>query len=176
MISSHIPGNREAISQTTFSNTIFMKISKLRISIWISLKFVRKGPFYNKSVLGEVTPWHRKGDKPLPDPMLTPGEGGGVEEMVQTTTRHSKDAGVNSGSVMTSCQPMMTSSNGNIFRVTGPLCGDFSPHKGQWRGALMFSLICAWINDWVNNRGAGDLRRHCNHYDVNVIAPYESYI
>ena len=21
-----------------------------------------------------------------------------------------------------------------------------SPHKGQWRGALMFSLICAWIN------------------------------
>ena len=31
-----------------------------------------------------------------------------------------------------------------------------SPHKGQWRGALIFSLICAWINDWVNNRGAGD--------------------
>ena len=26
-----------------------------------------------------------------------------------------------------------------------------SPHKGQWRGALMFSLICAWINVWVNN-------------------------
>ena len=44
-----------------------------------------------------------------------------------------------------------------------------SPHKGQWRGALMFSLICAWINDWVNNREAGDLRRHRSHYDVNVI-------
>ena len=28
-----------------------------------------------------------------------------------------------------------------------------SPHKGQWRGALMFYLICAPINDWVNNRG-----------------------
>ena len=26
-----------------------------------------------------------------------------------------------------------------------------SPHKGQWRGALMFSLICTWINGWVNN-------------------------
>ena len=26
-----------------------------------------------------------------------------------------------------------------------------SPHKGQWRGALMFSLICVWINGWVNN-------------------------
>ena len=35
-----------------------------------------------------------------------------------------------------------------------------SPHKGQWRGALMFSLIWVWINGWVNNRVAGDLRRH----------------
>ena len=33
------------------------------------------------------------------------------------------------------------------------------PHKGQWRGALMFSLIGVWINDWVNNRETGDLRR-----------------
>ena len=33
-----------------------------------------------------------------------------------------------------------------------------SPHKGQWRGALMFSLICVWINGWVNDREAGDLR------------------
>ena len=31
-----------------------------------------------------------------------------------------------------------------------------SPHKGQWRGALMISLICAWMNGWVNNREAGD--------------------
>ena len=44
-----------------------------------------------------------------------------------------------------------------------------SPHKGQWRGALMFSLICAWINAWVNNREAGDLRRHRAHYDVIVM-------
>ena len=43
------------------------------------------------------------------------------------------------------------------------------PHKGQWRGALMFSLICAWINGWVNNGEAGDLRRHRAHYDVNVM-------
>ena len=27
-----------------------------------------------------------------------------------------------------------------------------SPHKGQWRGTLMFSLICTWIKGWVNNR------------------------
>ena len=44
-----------------------------------------------------------------------------------------------------------------------------SPHKGQWRGALMFSLICAWINGWVNNREAGDLRRHRAHYDFTVM-------
>ena len=41
-----------------------------------------------------------------------------------------------------------------------------SPHKGQWRGALMFSLICAWINSWINNCEAGDLRHHRAHYDV----------
>ena len=41
-----------------------------------------------------------------------------------------------------------------------------SPHKGQWRGALMFSLICAWLNGWVNIREAGILRRHRAHYDV----------
>ena len=44
-----------------------------------------------------------------------------------------------------------------------------SPHKGQWRGALMFSFICAWINGWVNNGEAGDLRRHRAHYDVTVM-------
>ena len=44
------------------------------------------------------------------------------------------------------------------------------PHKGQWHGALMFSLICARINSWVNNRSAGDLRRHWAHYDVIMMA------
>ena len=44
-----------------------------------------------------------------------------------------------------------------------------SPHKGQWRGALMFSLICVWINGRVNNREAGDLRRYRAHYDVTVM-------
>ena len=68
---------------------------------------------------------------------------------------------------------MMTSSNGNIFRVTGPLCGEFTGHrwiphtKAQWRGALKFSLICIWINTWGNNAEADDLRRYYDaHYDV----------
>ena len=43
------------------------------------------------------------------------------------------------------------------------------PHKGQWRGPVMFSLISAWINGSVNNREAGDLRRHGAYYDVTVM-------
>ena len=34
----------------------------------------------------------------------------------------------------------------------------------------MFSLIHAWINDWVNNRETGDLRRQHGHYDVIVMS------
>ena len=65
------------------------------------------------------------------------------------------------------------------FSALLALCAGNSPvlvnsaHNGQWRGALMFSLICAWINDWANNREAGDLRRHRGHYNVIVMgAPY----
>ena len=56
-----------------------------------------------------------------------------------------------------------------ICAGNSPFPGEFSAHKGQWRGALMFSLICVWINDCVNNREAGDLRRYRAHYDVIVI-------
>ena len=44
-----------------------------------------------------------------------------------------------------------------------------SPHKGQWRGAWVFSLICTRINGWVNNGEAGDLRHHRAHFDVIVM-------
>ena len=62
---------------------------------------------------------------------------------------------------------MMTSSNGSISAFHRSPVN--SPHNGQWRGTLMFSLIWAWINCWVNNREAGDLRRHRAHYDVRVM-------
>ena len=45
-----------------------------------------------------------------------------------------------------------------------------SLHKGQWRGAVMFSLICVWRNSWENSRKAGDLRRYRAHYDVSVMS------
>ena len=72
---------------------------------------------------------------------------------------------------------MMASSNGNIFHLTvrgihqSPVN---SPHKGHWRQVLMFSLIWAWINGWVNDHEAGGLRRHRAHYDVTVICGFES--
>ena len=72
-------------------------------------------------------------------------------------------------------QHMMTSSNGTIFRVTGHLCGEFTgprwiPHtKAGDVKPLMFSLICVWINGWVNNGEAGDMRRYRAHYDIAVM-------
>ena len=67
---------------------------------------------------------------------------------------------------------MMTSSNGIIFRVTGPMCGWFTGHrrisltKASDPELWCFLWSAPWINGWVNNREAGDLRRHCGYYDV----------
>ena len=68
--------------------------------------------------------------------------------------------------------PVNMKSNGNIFSVPGPLWGESTvdyPHKGQWRGALMFSFICTWTNGGANNRDAGYSRHHRAHYDVTVL-------
>ena len=66
---------------------------------------------------------------------------------------------------------MMTPSNGNNFRVTGPLCGEFIGH--QWIPLTKASDAKLWCFLWsvpeVNNRDAGDLRRHRSHYDVIVV-------
>ena len=65
---------------------------------------------------------------------------------------------------------MMTSWNGNILCVTGPLWGEFTGHKGQWRRGLVFYLICAWINGWLKQwwgcwfeTPSRPLWRHCNY-------------
>ena len=71
---------------------------------------------------------------------------------------------------------MIMSSNGNIFRVT--ILGEFPTQRLVTRGALMFYLICVWINSWVNNRKVGDLRRYAAHYDVIVmkrLGPFTIY-
>ena len=59
---------------------------------------------------------------------------------------------------------ILTSANGNIFCVTGPLCGEFI--GDQWIPHIKAS---AWINGWVNNRGTGNLRCHYAHYDITVM-------
>ena len=76
--------------------------------------------------------------------------------------------------MITSLVPMRRSSNENKSALlalcvgNSPVTGEF-PHKCQWRGALVFSLICVWINSWINNREAGDLRCYRAHYDVSVM-------
>ena len=51
-----------------------------------------------------------------------------------------------------------------------------SPQKGQWRGALMYSLICVWINGWVNNREADDFRSYHAYYDVTVMTKSQNLV
>ena len=48
-----------------------------------------------------------------------------------------------------------------------------SPHKGQWHGALVFSMICTWTNGSVNNREVSDLRCHHTNYDITVMTTEE---
>ena len=68
---------------------------------------------------------------------------------------------------------MMTSSNRNIFRVIGLLCGEITGHRWipltKASNAELWGFLWSAINDWENNRDAGDLRRHRAHYDVIVM-------
>ena len=72
---------------------------------------------------------------------------------------------------------MMTSSNGNVFRVTGHLWEEFTGHrwiplaKASDAELWCFLWSALWISGWVSNREAGDLRRRRAHYDVIVMVP-----
>ena len=70
----------------------------------------------------------------------------------------------------------MTSSNGNTFRVTGHFCGEFASQRPVTRSFDVFFelrlnklFFCVWINSWVNDHEAGDLRCYRAHYDVIVM-------
>ena len=67
---------------------------------------------------------------------------------------------------------MMTSSNGNIFGLLVLLWGESACNRS--RRVSMFSLICAWTSGWANSQKAGDLIRHCIHYDVTAIIAAKS--
>ena len=49
-----------------------------------------------------------------------------------------------------------------------PVTGEFPSQRPVTRSSTVFS-ICAWRNSWVNNRYAGDLRRHRANCDVTVM-------
>ena len=66
---------------------------------------------------------------------------------------------------------MMTSWNGTVSALLA-ICAGNSPVPVEFpaqRPVSQFSLIYVWINGWVNNREAGDLRRNSAHYDVIVM-------
>ena len=68
-------------------------------------------------------------------------------------------------------QSLMTSSNGNIFHVTGPSCGDFTGHR--WIPITKASDAEFWCFLWssglINNRYASDSGRHPAHHDVTIM-------
>ena len=76
----------------------------------------------------------------------------------------------------------MTSSNGNIFRITGPLCAELTRHRWIPRTKAsdvelwIFLWSVPWINGWVNYRKAGDLRCHHAHYDVIVMSWFHLWV
>ena len=59
-----------------------------------------------------------------------------------------------------------------IYAGNSPVTGEFPAQRPVTR-SLMFSLICAWINGWVNNNETCDLRRHRAHYDVIVVVNHD---
>ena len=68
----------------------------------------------------------------------------------------------------------MTSSNENIFRVIGPLCGEITDHR--WIPLIkagdpeLGCFIWSAPEQTVDSRDAYDLRRHRPHYDVTIMS------
>ena len=114
--------------------------------------------------------WHRIGNKTLPEPVTTKFTNTYMHHSSSMTwpfrCRYKKCKGfdLHDGIIKWKHFPRKWPFVRGIHR--SPVN---SPHKGQWRGDLKFSLICVWINDWVHNREAGDLRRCLAHYDVIVM-------
>ena len=63
-----------------------------------------------------------------------------------------------------------------FFAGNSPVTGEFLRAQRPVTRSFDFTLIWAWINAWVNNRKAGDLRRHRAHYDVIVMSHLKIYI
>ena len=56
-----------------------------------------------------------------------------------------------------------------ICAGNSPVPGEFPTQRPVTRSFDVVFFICVWINGWVNNGEAGDLRRYHAHYDVTVM-------
>ena len=140
------------------------------ILIKISLKFVPKDPINNIPALVRVMAWRRPGAKPLFEPVMVNDEWW----LPTHIKRHSASMTIGPWEIRQYTKVLWRHQMETFPRYWAFVWGIHrspvsSPHKGQWHGALMFSLICAWINGWVKTREAGNLRRHRAHYDVIVM-------
>ena len=56
-----------------------------------------------------------------------------------------------------------------ICAGNSPVRGEFPTQRPVTQSFDVFSLICVWINGWINNGEAGDLRSYRAHNDVTVM-------
>ena len=123
-------------------------------------------PNWQNDIVALHVAWHRTGGKPLFEPLMDASKYNcrtiSACKQIKASMPSWGFTAPDLAAIQLYVRPdsMMTSSNGNIFCVTG----EFHAQR-QWNGAL----ICAWIKGWVNNNEAGDLRRHRAHYDVTVM-------
>ena len=96
---------------------------------------------------------------------------------------------LNSLSVVASHVRNVTSSNENFFRVTGPLCGEYTGHRGEfptqrpvtWSFDVLFDIR---LNKWMNKQSWGwwsetpscSLWRHCNDQSERQNHTYTTYV
>ena len=59
-----------------------------------------------------------------------------------------------------------------ICAENSPVTGEFLAQKPVTQSFDIF--FDAWINGWVNNGEAGDLRRHRTHYDVTAMSFWQN--
>ena len=118
-----------------FANDIFKCIflnENVWLSLKISLKFVPEVRINNIPALIQIMAWRRPGAKPLSEPI-----------MVKVLTHICV---IPAQWVKMRFHAMMTSSNGNIFRVTGHLCGEFTGHR--WIPRIKASDAELWWFLW----------------------------
>ena len=149
------------IFHTTFPSAFFNQ--NIRISIKISLKFVPKCPVKYIASLVQIMAWRRPGDKPLSEPMMV-----SLLTHISVTRLQWVNCLVISLSYLKLLLTPLNRDNYDVikwkhFSRNRPFVQGIhrSPHKGQWRGILMFSLICVSKGWWFETLSR-PLWRHCN--------------